>query len=183
MSKALHDFPGADAPGQLPYRPCVGIMLVNREGRVWAGHRFDPKAAHKGRKIEAEYAWQMPQGGIDPGEDPLAAAFRELHEETSVRSASLIAEAPGWFTYDYPPEVLASSRHGKYRGQAQKWYALRFEGEESEINILTPPKGHSQEFDGWRWEEAAKLPGLIVPFKRQVYQQVVETFTRLVPGL
>lgn len=158
----------------LPYRPCVGIMLINRDGLVWTGHRHDGHG-----KVDPGYAWQMPQGGIDPGEDPLEAARRELFEETSVASVTLLAEAPDWYAYDYPPEVIANARRGKYRGQAQKWYAFRFDGDEDEINILTPPAGHSQEFSEWRWEEAHRLPGLIVPFKRKVYEDVVAAFAHL----
>ena len=158
----------------LPYRPCVGLMLINRDGLVWAGRRHDGHG-----KVDPGYAWQMPQGGIDPGEDPLEAARRELFEETSVASVTLLAEAPDWYAYDYPPEVIATARRGKYRGQAQKWYAFRFDGDEDEINILTPPAGHSQEFSDWRWEEAHRLPGLIVPFKRKVYEDVVAAFAHL----
>ncbi|ADZ72574.1 RNA pyrophosphohydrolase [Polymorphum gilvum] len=158
----------------LPYRPCVGIMLLNAAGRVWIGRREDSP-----RKVDPTHAWQMPQGGIDAGEDPLAAAYRELYEETSVRSVSLIEEAPDWFVYDYPPALIGTTRQGRYRGQAQKWFAFRFEGSEDEINILQPPEGHQQEFSDWRWEEARKLPDLIIPFKRQVYEQVVAAFAHL----
>lgn len=157
----------------LPYRPCVGIMLINRDGLVWTGKRFGDKTP-----VPDEFAWQMPQGGLDEGENPLEAAKRELFEETSVTSASLIAEAPEWFNYDFPPEVLFNSKRGnKFKGQTQKWFAFRFEGDDSEINILTPPHGHMQEFSEWRWEKAANLPSLIVPFKRDVYRQVVDAFS------
>lgn len=168
---------GADFPAtrdDLPYRPCVGIMLLNTSGRVWTGKRDDGNG-----NSDYDFRWQLPQGGIDWGETPREAAFRELYEETSVRSVSLIEEAPDWFTYDYPPDVMARSRKGKHRGQAQRWFAMRFEGDESEINILTPPDGHSAEFCDWRWEEARHLSNLIVPFKRQVYTQVVATFSHL----
>lgn len=175
MTDPFHDFP-ADKDG-LPYRPCVGVMLLNKDGKVWIGKRDDGRG-----DSDYEYAWQMPQGGIDKGEDPKAAALRELYEETSVKSVSVIGEIEGWLTYDYPPEVRAASRRGKHMGQAQKWYALRFEGDESEINVLTPPDGHSAEFSTWKWEDAAKLPDLIVPFKRQVYQRVVDGFADLVSG-
>ncbi|SHL31554.1 RNA pyrophosphohydrolase [Roseibium suaedae] len=168
----LPGFP-AEVDGK-PYRPCVGIMVINGQGKVWVGKRDDGNGS-----ADYEFAWQMPQGGIDPQEDPKLAALRELYEETSMKSVSVIGETEGWLTYDYPAEILADTRKGKYRGQAQKWYAVRFEGAESEINILTPPDGHSPEFGEWRWEEASVLPGLIVPFKRPVYEQVVSAFAHL----
>ncbi len=155
------------------YRPCVGIMLINREGLVWTGKRFGDKTP-----VPDEFAWQMPQGGLDEGEDPFEAAKRELYEETSVRSVSLLAEASEWFNYEFPPEVQFNSKRGKkFKGQTQKWFALRFEGEDNEINILTPPDGHLQEFSEWRWERAQNLPALIVPFKKRVYEQVLEAFS------
>lgn len=157
----------------LPYRPCVGVLLLNRDRLVWVGKR-NPK-----HDADARYAWQMPQGGIDEGEDPYRAARRELYEETSIRSVTLIGEAPDWFTYDFPPEILKNTRKAKYRGQAQKWYAFRFDGEESEIDILNPPDGHQAEFVDWRWERADRLVDLVIPFKRDVYRQVVDTFSHL----
>jgi putative (di)nucleoside polyphosphate hydrolase len=120
----------------------------------------------------------MPQGGIDPGEEPYQAALRELYEETGVSSVSLIAEAPEWFTYEIPPEILHRSWRARYRGQRQKWFALRFEGDESEIKIEHPPGGHKPEFDAWRWTPMERLPDLIIPFKREVYQKVVTEFAR-----
>ncbi len=158
----------------LPYRPCVGIMLINRPGKVWIGSRDDG-----GSSANYAYSWQMPQGGIDAGETPESAARRELFEETSVSSITLLEEASEWFAYDYPEDVVKRSRKGKYRGQAQRWVAYRFEGEDDEINILTPPDGHSAEFGDWRWEDAARLPDLIVPFKRPVYERVVAAFSHL----
>ncbi len=167
--------PGFPEPsGGFPYRPCVGIMLINKDGMVWIGSRDDG-----GSSANYEFSWQMPQGGIDKGETPEQAARRELFEETSVTTISLLEEAPEWFSYDYPPEVVQRSRKGKYRGQAQRWVAYRFEGGDEEINILTPPDGHSAEFSSWRWEHAARLPGLIVPFKRPVYERVVAAFSHL----
>ena len=155
-------------PKDLPYRPCVGVMLINPEGRIFAGQRLDSTAD----------AWQMPQGGIDPGEDPYNAALRELYEETNVRSTKLLAEAPDWFNYDLPMTVLGKALKGRYRGQTQKWFALRFTGDESEIDVVAPGNGaHKPEFVEWRWERLEKLPGLIIPFKRGVYEQVVATFT------
>ncbi|MBN9668715.1 RNA pyrophosphohydrolase [Roseibium aggregatum] len=167
--------PGFPEPQEgLPYRPCVGIMLINPEGRVWIGSRDD------GANTSIyEYSWQMPQGGIDKGETPERAARRELYEETSVRSVTLLEEAPEWFAYDYPEDVARSTRKGKYRGQAQRWVAYRFDGREDEIDILTPPDGHTAEFSAWRWEAAARLPELIVPFKRPVYERVVAAFSHL----
>jgi len=163
----------ATPPRDLPYRPCVGIALFNHAGRVWVGCRSDAQAEGEG----SGSWWQMPQGGLDDGEDPYQAALRELHEETSVKSASLIREAPGWFAYDLPAELIPTSWGGRYRGQRQKWFALRFEGDESEIDVLQPGGGkHPSEFSTWRWERLDRLPELIVPFKRQVYDQVAKAF-------
>lgn len=167
--------PGFPKPDEgLPYRPCVGIMLINRSGKVWIGSRSD-----SANKNGYDFTWQMPQGGIDKGETPERAARRELYEETSVKSVTLLEEAPEWFAYDYPEDVVKSTRKGKYRGQAQRWLAYRFDGSDDEINILTPPDGHSAEFDQWRWEEVEALPQLIVPFKRPVYEKVVAAFSHL----
>lgn len=157
----------------LPYRPCVGIVLFNRDGLVFVGRRKGPAPEH----VDAGHAWQMPQGGIDAGEDPLTAARRELHEETNVTSATLVAEAPEWFAYDLPPEVAGQAWKGRYRGQTQKWFAFRFTGPDSEIDIAHPAGGHHKaEFEAWRWERLAATPGLIIPFKRGVYERVVEAF-------
>eukprot|EP01037_Dinobryon_pediforme_P046968 gene46968-60677_t len=120
----------------------------------------------------------MPQGGVDAGEDPIDAAWRELHEETNVRSAKLIAEAPEWYSYDIPRSVVGERWKHKWRGQTQKWFAFRFEGDESEIDILHPPAGE-QEFAEWRWERMERLPELIIPFKRPVYEKVVAAFRGL----
>jgi putative (di)nucleoside polyphosphate hydrolase len=158
---------------KLPYRPCVGIALFNRAGLVWAGCRSDKDAEGEGDG----HWWQMPQGGLDEGEDPFKAALRELYEETSVKSASLIREAPGWLTYDLPLDLVGQSWNGRYRGQKQKWFALRFDGDEREIDVLHPGGGkHKPEFSEWRWEKLDRLPRLIVPFKRQVYEGVVAAF-------
>ena len=148
----------------LPYRPCVGIALANMQGGVFIGRR---KAKGGGEVLDSA-AWQMPQGGIDEGEAPLDAARRELREETNVRSATLIAEHPGWLSYDLPPDALGPRWAGRYRGQTQKWFLFRFTGEEAEIDIENPDGGEPQEFDAWRWERLDRLPGLIVPFKRAV---------------
>jgi putative (di)nucleoside polyphosphate hydrolase len=158
----------------LPYRPCVGIALFNRDGLVWTGCRSDRDAEGEGEG----HWWQMPQGGLDPNEDPYAAALRELYEETSVRSVSLIREAPGWFAYDLPVELVGQSWGGRFRGQKQKWYALRFEGADNEIDVAHPGGGrHKAEFCDWRWESLDRVTALIVPFKRKVYEQVVAAFS------
>jgi len=164
----------AEKPLDLPYRPCVGIMLINREGLVWVGRRR-PKWAGYG----SAHIWQMPQGGITPGEGERAAALRELEEETGVASVELLAEAPDWLSYDLPPDLLGIALKGRYRGQRQKWFAMRFTGKESEIDIA-PRGGHKAEFDAWRWADAAELPHLTVPFKRQVYCDVVREFAAFV---
>jgi putative (di)nucleoside polyphosphate hydrolase len=151
-------------PASLPYRPCAGVMLLNREGRVFVGQRLDSTLE----------AWQMPQGGIDPGEDALEAAFRELWEETGVarHHAELIAEAPEELQYDLPDDLIGKVWKGKWRGQRQRWFLLRFLGEESDIDIATA----HPEFRAWRWSEPADLPELIVPFKRALYTRLLELF-------
>jgi len=152
-------------------------MLVNAKGLVFVGRRRNKRQPEH---VAPGHEWQMPQGGIDPGEQPYAAALRELHEETNVRSVELIAEAPDWYAYDLPQDVAKKAWRGGYRGQTQKWFALRFTGEESEIDIHDPGPGHKPEFDAWRWENVARLPELIIPFKRQVYEQVVAAFAPLI---
>ncbi|MET3615314.1 putative (di)nucleoside polyphosphate hydrolase [Rhizobium aquaticum] len=160
----------------LPYRPCVGVMVINRDGLVWAGRRIpEENSEYDG----SPQLWQMPQGGIDKGEEPLEAAWRELYEETGIKSASLLAEAPDWINYDLPPQLIGIGLKGKYRGQTQRWFAFRFEGSEDEIAINPPPGGHSAEFDAWEWKRMEELPELIVPFKRDVYLKVVEAFRHL----
>ena len=157
----------------LPYRPCVGVALINRQGLVFIGRR-KPEAGPE--HVDDTYSWQMPQGGIDEGEPPFEAAMRELREETNVSSVSLLAEAPRWFSYDLPEDVASQAWKGRYRGQTQKWFAMRFEGEETEIDIAAPAGGVKPEFDAWRWERLDRLPALIIPFKRPVYEEVVEAF-------
>lgn len=161
----------------LPYRPCVGVMMLNADGLVWVGHRLTEP---DGEMATSDQLWQMPQGGIDPGEEPLAAARRELFEETGMESLKLLAEAPEWINYDLPPELVGIVWKGKYRGQTQKWFAFRFHGDESEIRINPPPGDHKAEFDRWDWRRIDDLAGLIVPFKRKVYEQVVAAFRHLV---
>lgn len=160
----------------LPYRPCVGVMILNRDGLVWAGRRIpDGNSEYDG----SPQLWQMPQGGIDKGEDPLDAAYRELYEETGIRTVTLLAEARDWINYDLPPALIGIGLKGKFRGQTQRWFAFRFEGDESEIAINPPPGGHDPEFDAWEWKPMQELPGLIVPFKRAVYDQVIAEFRHL----
>lgn len=161
----------------MPYRACVGVALFNAAGHVFVGRRRTDKLGVGSGA--GQFAWQMPQGGIDPGEDPLNAAMRELYEETNIRSIELIAEAPDWFRYDLPLDIMGRALKGRYRGQAQKWFAFRFTGDEREINVHAPGGGaHRPEFSDWKWEQLENLPGLIVPFKRQVYEQVVDAFRR-----
>ncbi len=163
----------------LPYRPCVGVAVFNRDGRVWIGHRNDAEAEGEGQG----HWWQMPQGGLDPDEDPEKAAYRELFEETSIKSVELIRAADGWFTYDLPLELVGVSWKGRYRGQKQKWFALRFTGTEAEIDVLKPGGGkYKPEFSHWRWEALARLPDLVVPFKRKVYDQVLAAFHDIAAG-
>jgi putative (di)nucleoside polyphosphate hydrolase len=157
----------------LAYRVCVGVMLLNRDNLVWLGRRSD-----KDNDEGVGQWWQMPQGGIDEAEDPAAAALRELAEETSARSAEIIAETPGWLVYDLPDHLIGKSWQGRYRGQKQKWFAARFLGDDSEFNLT--PDGHKPEFDAWRWAGIDELPDLVVPFKRKVYEQVVAAFRHLV---
>jgi putative (di)nucleoside polyphosphate hydrolase len=160
----------------MPYRPCVGIMLINGAGRVWLGRRIPKWIGDR-----SAYIWQMPQGGIDRGEEPLMAAFRELHEETGVTSAEVIGEIPGWLSYDLPPSLLGIALKGRYRGQRQRWFAMRFTGEDSEIDIR-PRRGLKAEFDAWRWAAMEEVPLGIVSFKQAIYDEVVRTFGPLARG-
>jgi putative (di)nucleoside polyphosphate hydrolase len=159
---------------QLGYRPCVGIMLLNRAGEVWIGRRADAPGEPEGPGSW----WQMPQGGIDQNEDPRAAALRELLEETGVRTVQVIAEMPGWLHYDLPPHLVGKAWGGRWRGQKQKWFLMRFLGTDQEVNI-TPAAGHQIEFDAWRWAPISEIIDLIVPFKREVYRAVVAEFAPL----
>ena len=155
------------------YRPCVGLALFNRAGLVFIGRRANRSQREH---VAPGHEWQMPQGGIDAGEAPLVAARRELQEETNVSSVSLLGEAPGWLSYDLPVDIGKEAWRGRYRGQAQKWFAFRFEGPDDEIDILSPAGGHKPEFDAWRWARLDETPELIIPFKREVYRDVAALF-------
>ena len=159
-------------PEIVAYRPCVGIMLFNPLGLVWIGRRFEKQNDDGVGKW-----WQMPQGGIDEKEDPAKAALRELYEETAVTSAHIIAESPRWYNYDLPEHLIGKSWNGKYRGQKQKWFAAKFEGQDSEINLQPP--GQKQEFDQWRWAKMDEMLDIIIPFKREVYVDVIAAFRHL----
>jgi len=156
-------------PDTLPYRPCAGVMLMNRDGKVFVGQRIDSTLE----------AWQMPQGGIDPGEDAETAAVRELWEETGVApgKVELVAVAPRELTYDLPEDLIGKVWKGKYRGQTQRWFLFRFLGEDGDIDIATA----HQEFRAWRWIDPAELPVMIVPFKKALYEQVLEAFAPHIP--
>lgn len=156
--------PDAIAPNSLPYRPCVGVVLINPQGLIFAGQRLDNPTP----------AWQMPQGGIDDGEKPRAAALRELWEETGVTAdlVEFIAKTDGWVTYDLPPDLLGKVWGGKYRGQKQKWFLFRYLGRDDQIAIAT----QDPEFSEWRWIGADEMVASIVPFKREVYETVVSAF-------
>jgi putative (di)nucleoside polyphosphate hydrolase len=151
-------------------------MLFNRAGLVFLGRR---RKENLPEHLRQGYEWQMPQGGIDSGEEPYQAALRELREETNVCSITFLAESPDWYSYDLPSGISKKCGRGRFRGQRQKWFALRFEGHESEIDIHTPAGGHKPEFDAWRWESISRLAELIVPFKRPVYEKVVAVFGHL----
>lgn len=153
-----------------PYRPNVGIMLLNGDGDVFLAHRVDSRVK----------AWQMPQGGIDAGEDEYAAALRELFEETGVKSVRPIAESTQWYTYDFPAGIhFVSEKKKAYAGQTQKWFLLQFTGEESEIQV---DRKHA-EFNAWKWARIEDVVAAVVDFKRDVYRQVVNEFTPFVDAV
>ncbi|MGE3713883.1 MAG: RNA pyrophosphohydrolase [Alphaproteobacteria bacterium] len=146
----------------LPYRPCVGIMMCNSQGKVFVARRIDMISE----------AWQMPQGGIDEGEDPLACAHRELMEETGTNKVTLIAQSAKWYHYDLPEDLVPKVWGGRFRGQRQKWFLMQFTGSDADINIETD----EPEFSEWRWVEPHDLPAIIVPFKRELYINILEEF-------
>ena len=148
----------------LSYRPAAGIMLLNADGKVWVGQRLDSTLD----------AWQMPQGGLDPGEEPREGALRELEEETGIppHLVEILARASRTLDYDLPPELLGTLWKGRYRGQRQTWFLARFLGRDEDVNLATP---HA-EFRKWKWAEPRDLPGMIVPFKRQLYRDVLAEF-------
>lgn len=150
----------------LPYRLGVGIILLNTDNLVFVAKRIDTVAE----------AWQMPQGGIDEGEDPLPAAYRELTEETSVTDVELIAESRDWLSYDLPDDLIPKLWKGRYRGQKQKWYAMKLIGDESQINLATD----HPEFSEYKWIAMQELPSVIVPFKRLLYEQIVNEFSKII---
>jgi putative (di)nucleoside polyphosphate hydrolase len=151
-------------PATLPYRPCAGVMLVNREGKVFVGQRIDNTLD----------AWQMPQGGIDPGEDAESAAIREIGEETGIAPdhVEIVARSSEDLFYDLPPDLIGKVWKGRYRGQRQTWFLARFTGTDADVNIETD----EPEFRAWKWAEPAELPAMIVPFKRALYESVIEEF-------
>lgn len=164
----------SDKATELPYRRCVGIMLVNSNGKVWIGDRIGySDDSH-------DTAWQMPQGGIDKGEEPEAAALRELLEETGTDKAEIIRESTHWYNYDLPKEIVGKALKGKYKGQTQRWFLMRFTGEDSDIDIAADDH---QEFSAWRWADIDELEHLIVPFKRDVYAKVVAEFRDTVKSI
>jgi putative (di)nucleoside polyphosphate hydrolase len=152
----------------LPYRPCVGVMVLNRAGHVLIGRRIDGP-----EHVDETHAWQMPQGGIDPGEDPRLAVMRELEEETGIAQAEILAEHPEWIDYDLPPHLIGAVLGGKYRGQRQRWFALRFLGQDSDIRL----DAHTHpEFVEWKWVPLEQTPEIGVPFKRATYERLVKDF-------
>jgi putative (di)nucleoside polyphosphate hydrolase len=153
------------------YRPAVGIMLLNPAGLAFVGRRIDMPAGLA--------AWQMPQGGIDPGETPRQAAFRELKEEVGTDKAEILAETRGWLHYDLPSDIASRMWGGRWRGQRQKWFLMRFTGEDADIN----PATEHPEFDAWEWVEPRRLPELIVPFKRPLYCDLLAEFREHLPSI
>ena len=157
----------------LPLRPCVGLMILNHENKVWTGRRIAVPSMKSTNQL-----WQMPQGGIDKGEQPFEAALREMEEEIGTNKASLLAEHPTWLDYRFSAALSKNAFKGKYGGQTQKWFALRYEGQDKDIDI-SGGADHKAEFDAWKWQDMTALPELVVPFKRDVYEAVVQEFSAL----
>ena len=157
------------------YRPNVGIALFNAAGRVLIARRFKNDGPEI---IMPGLEWQMPQGGIDPDEDPRPAGQRELYEETGVTSVAYLGETAEWMTYDFPPYDGPPHRLAKFRGQRQKWFAFRFVGDEREVKVTEVRNNQPVEFDAWRWEPLANVAALVVPFRREVYSAVAREFAR-----
>lgn len=148
-----------------PYRKGVGVMVFNSQGLVFVGQRVD-----------FDCAWQMPQGGLDDGEDPGQGALRELREETNITSVQVVATSSEWYYYDFPKDLGEKLWNGQFRGQAQKWFLMAFFGDESEINL----QNHCMEFSNWKWIEMQELPNIIVPFKKEIYTKVINEFHPLI---
>ena len=161
------------SPASLTYRPNVGIALFNARGEVLIARRFKDDGPEI---ILPGLEWQMPQGGIDPDEDPRPAAIRELYEETCVTSIAYLGETADWLAYEFPPYDGPAHRFSAFRGQRQKWFAFRFLGEDAEIELLTQRNNMPAEFDAWRWERLARVADLVVPFRREVYLAVAQAF-------
>jgi putative (di)nucleoside polyphosphate hydrolase len=169
-SRTVTDGPAAGGPVPLPLRPAAGIALFRDDGRVFVGRRVRGQVG----------TWQMPQGGIDDGEAPLAAALRELAEETGIASVRVLAELPEWLTYELPPDLERLPRWAsRYRGQQQRWFAMQYLGDDLAIDLAT----EHPEFDDWRWVRLEETPALVVPFKRGVYERVVAAFSGLAAEL